>query len=655
MDYIEAFKNLKTNNKYSRKSPHKAILLLSVIEMYETNMLSENMIPYDDKLKSAFQKVWERTLKDETLFHPELYLPFWYMQNEDFWHIVPNRGREDILTLLRDSHVKPSEAKLKDCVRYAELDEDLYFLMTLPSGRSSLKRVLLETYTTLSERQIDRMAQSADNAIDYSASALSDYEKILSQGKNESKAEIVGTGDELVRQFQTLSEDLQIVMNLQYFSFLGSHRNEREMFKEICPTVYNLYDHIVNHPIKQGEIAPSFAFIYDNFLSDLKIALMSEEGSVEIIDKIGEAIDILRGINKSEEDVIKEYPAVMTDEPEEETKEVSIVDNNIQLEATIDSEISSDNTEIEHVYLDTLGNIVETTTTPYDVLPEKDFATVNRKGKPWTKDEEERLVKFFHRGTTFNTIADLIGCTEVAIRARLYKLGLISSIYDQESGPSSSADNTNQEPAKESDFTIENSLTRCYIVNKYGEKVFSTEGKLKYIDGKLYRLNLKNECFTIKSMQFNGSIWLKGEKKIVAYPQTELYKVMVNSVDYCNDVEGIVDRSVFEYCRLKVKGVWFKHNGDPVNATPRKKEEEATPKQTDNQRIIKSPLYAVRKQAVLRAMGFFRLPARIRDIARTISRTAWGSTIREDEVEDIINTIPEIESIEGKYILRKKR
>lgn len=654
MDYIEAFKNLKTNNKYSRKSPHKAILLLSVIEMYETNVLSENMILYDDMLKSTFQKVWERTLKDETLFHPELYLPFWYMQNEDFWHIVPNRGREDILTLLRDSHVKPSEAKLKDCVRYAELDEDLYFLMTLPSGRSSLKRVLLETYTTLSERQIDRMAQSADNAIDYSASALSDYEKILSREEDESKAAIVETDNELVRQFQTLSEDLQIVMNLQYFSFLKSHRNEREMFKEICPTVYNLYDHIVNHPIKQGEIAPSFAFIYDNFLSDLKIALMSEEGSMVLIDNIGEAIDVLRGNNKPKEKVIDDAPAEMTEEKEEETKEVLVEDYDKPTNPPIGSEVSSDNTEIEHVYLDTHNNIIETTTIPYDVLPEKDFATVNRKGKPWTKDEEERLVQFFHSGTNFQTIADLIGRTEVAIRARLYKLGLISSIYDQESEPSASADNTSQEPAKESDFTIENNLTRCSIVNRYGEKVFSTEGKLKYIDGKLYRLNLKNECFTMKSMLFNGSVWLKGEKKIVAYPQTELYKVMENSVDYCNDVESIVDRSVFEYCRLKVKGVWFKHNGDPVNATPIKKEEKAIPKQIDIQRIIKSPLYAVRKQAVLRAMGFFRLPARIRDIARTISRTAWGATIKEEDVEDILNTLSDVESIEGKYILRKK-
>ena len=38
--------------------------------------------------------------------------------------------------------MKPSEAKLNDSVRCAELDEDLYFLMTLQSGRSSLKRGL---------------------------------------------------------------------------------------------------------------------------------------------------------------------------------------------------------------------------------------------------------------------------------------------------------------------------------------------------------------------------------------------------------------------------------------------------------------------------------------------------------------------------------
>ena len=53
-------------------------------------------------------------------------------------------------------------------------------------------------------------------------------------------------------------------------------------------------------------------------------------------------------------------------------------------------------------------------------------------------------------------------------------------------------------------------------------------------------------------------------------------------------------------------------------------------------------------------MSFFRLPAKIKDIARTISRTAWRDTIKEDDVEDIINTMSEVKSEDGKYILRKR-
>ena len=53
-------------------------------------------------------------------------------------------------------------------------------------------------------------------------------------------------------------------------------------------------------------------------------------------------------------------------------------------------------------------------------------------------------------------------------------------------------------------------------------------------------------------------------------------------------------------------------------------------------------------------MDYFRVPVSIRDIARAISRTAWGAVIKEDDVEEIVKTIPVIECIDGKYILRKK-
>ena len=144
--------------------------------------------------------------------------------------------------------------------------------------------------------------------------------------------------------------------------------------------------------------------------------------------------------------------------------------------------------------------------------------------------------------------------------------------------------------------------------------------------------------------------------EIVAYPQSELYQTIIEAADYCEEVEDIVDSPVFEDCKLKVRGIWYTYNGNSITDSSTKNvvtDNRATSGRELSE-IKKSPLYAVRRQAVLRAMDYFRVPASIRDIARAISRTAWRSVIKEDDVEEIVWTIPEIEYFDGKYILRKK-
>ena len=541
MDYTEAFKNLRTNNKWGRKSHHKAVLMLTVIELFEKNILTDNEIFYDDKLKSMFMKVWNRVLPKEPIFHSDAYLPFWYLQNDSFWHIVPRRGQEDILSLMRDNNVKPSEAKLNDSVRCAELDEDLYFLMTLQSGRSSLKRVLLETYTQLSEDEIDKLSESMDNTIDYSATAMSEYEKILSEGNEDKATETSEADNELVAQFHRLSEDVQIELNLQYYSYLKMHLSERVMFRELLPSVYDLLDKIVNHPIRQGEIAPSFIFDYENFLSDLKIALMSDDGAMELIDKIGEAVDALNGNYHEEEEIT---PVIIeTEDIEEESpvsKEVEKVD--VGDETLIDS-----------------------------VIPIEAFATESRKGKPWTENEEELVTLYFRQGKDTATIADIIGRTEVAVKSRLGMMGLIDYTYGQDDNDAVS-DNSfmssrtaGQTSVNLDDYFIENSYLRCTLKNRRGDKVFSADGKLKRLGDKLYRLNLKKECFTIKDMKPEGNMWIKGEKKIVAYPASALYAIMDSDIRYERLVEDIIDNPSFYECRVKVSGKWYDNNGELIS------------------------------------------------------------------------------------------
>lgn len=56
----------------------------------------------------------------------------------------------------------------------------------------------------------------------------------------------------------------------------------------------------------------------------------------------------------------------------------------------------------------------------------------NKSGQPWTQDEEEQIETLYNRGVDFVTIAEKLGRTEVAIKCRLAKLGLIDYTYGED-------------------------------------------------------------------------------------------------------------------------------------------------------------------------------------------------------------------------------
>lgn len=460
MDYIGLFGNLSTNNRYSRKSPDKAILLLTVIEMYEKGLLAENVIRYDEELKKQFASVWNKFLYNETKFQPSAYLPYWYMQSESFWHIVPIRGKEDILSLFRDNNVKPSESKLIDCVDYAELDDDLYFLMTIPSGCSSLKRVLLESYTKLSEHDIDLLSRSDSNYTDCSEIAQIEYEKILRE-PNSPKDNTIFQTSESNKTFDELDVDLRILLNLEYYKYLWEQQRNRSVLLGICPTIYDMYDRIVNNPIRNQDISPSDALVYESFLTDLKIALMGEDNTMDIIEHIEESLEILKG-----KDFIKPNT----------------------------NPIAEDIVEKDYYYEPLTVAVSNEIETQFDIIP-----------------EEESINEIQQFG-----------------------------------------------------ITIENSLVRCSIINKFGERIFSAEGKIKIFNGKLYRFNYKEMCFTVKEIIKEGDLWLMGDKKIVAYKGSEAYDIL-DSVDYIDKIEDLIERPHWEDNRILISAKWYNYKGYPLD------------------------------------------------------------------------------------------
>ena len=533
MNYLEAFRNLRPNIKYGRKSPMKAILLLAIIEMYEDGVLSDNEIVYNETLKDTFLRVWNKVFPEDTALLTEAYIPFWYMQNEDFWHVVPVCGKEDILLLFKDDQIKPSESKISSSVQYVELDEDLFFLLTVPSGRSSLKRALLETYTNLSNRMIDKLSESSDNSVDHSAIAMDEYTELLRSSEKTHKVQDSSSNNgQLV--FAQLDEEIQLTMFLEYYKFLKKHRQEREMFKELFPRVEDLYNSIVNSPIKHGEILQSFSFVYENFLGDLKIALMSEDGSVDLIDSINDAICILNdGLTTG-----------LLDNPEE----------NVVAEEDFASTMSTVNMEI---------------TDRPSLIP----AQENRNGRPWSEDEEKKISTYYQLGYSFEQIAVAFGRTEISIKMRLSKLGLMDYVYEEEGVLENVP--TTDEANTPLDIFVENSSKHGDIYNMQGERIFSVNGQLKVFHGKVYRFNHKGVCFTVKDLVRHGRNWNKGVKKIVAYSEADLYQIL-DPNGFINQIEDVIECSQWENNRILVDGKWYDYEGYYIKDADHSKVEGTT-------------------------------------------------------------------------------
>ena len=250
-------------------------------------------------------------------------------------------------------------------------------------------------------KEINDYLSSNDNDMDNFEKAQNEYKRMLQSPQIQSSVSFDSFTD-FDSSFSKLDEDIQILFNLQYYKFLWEHKAQRESFLEICPTINSLYDHIVDNPVQQQDISPSSLLIYEGFLVDLKISLMGETNSLDIIESIDRALDIIRG------------KASDTMEYEKESSEID-----------------------------------------YDNHCNKDV--------------------------------DILYSSEEYAHSEITK----SEVEDDENVL---------------DFSVENSMVRCSIINKEGERVFSSDGKIKVFHGKPYRFNYKNVCFTVKDIVNVGGV-----------------------------------------------------------------------------------------------------------------------------------------------------
>ncbi len=154
--YVTLFSNLRVDKSPARHpaatnhcAPHKPLLLLSVLDLFEKGSIQTNLVEPTPELADMFARHWSRVMPAER--SGILALPFFHLRNDGFWYLVPKAGKKDALAASKQ--IK-SLSRLRDIVVGARLEENLYELLHIHEARSALRATLLEVYFTPELRSI---------------------------------------------------------------------------------------------------------------------------------------------------------------------------------------------------------------------------------------------------------------------------------------------------------------------------------------------------------------------------------------------------------------------------------------------------------------------------------------------------------------------
>ena len=138
--YAKKFAKLRVDRARGT-APHKPILLLALMELFEQGKIPRNQIFLTPELIATFLKYW--THLGSSTHQSNIALPFYHLTGDGFWKLAANPGFEATVA----SRVKIRTLKaLEDAVSYAYLDDELFQLLQNAPTRTELTTVLIHAW-----------------------------------------------------------------------------------------------------------------------------------------------------------------------------------------------------------------------------------------------------------------------------------------------------------------------------------------------------------------------------------------------------------------------------------------------------------------------------------------------------------------------------
>jgi len=171
------------------RAPHKPILLLSVLDLVVQGNIKQPFVEPNFDLIERFSSYWNLLMPAGSKCN--IAYPFYRMQSEGFWRLVPKPGQENLI----NETIESSVTTLKKYILGAEIDSELFRLICADHSRERIQELTLNTYFSKKAREaLFQEIQKNKEATEYSYNLLQVAEHAQPYGEKEKYQQVRGQG-----------------------------------------------------------------------------------------------------------------------------------------------------------------------------------------------------------------------------------------------------------------------------------------------------------------------------------------------------------------------------------------------------------------------------------------------------------------------------
>jgi predicted restriction endonuclease len=131
---------------HGSEKPHKLVMILAVIDLFEKRKITDNRIYFDDELMESFSNTFNLIRTKGDWNQPAI--PFFHLRTSSFWHHKVKAGREAFYSKLRTSG--GGSKRIDQNIEYAYLSADAYDTLADAVGRQNLREYVISCLNPLS-------------------------------------------------------------------------------------------------------------------------------------------------------------------------------------------------------------------------------------------------------------------------------------------------------------------------------------------------------------------------------------------------------------------------------------------------------------------------------------------------------------------------